>query len=52
MNALSTTDVNFNGNEEDNHEAEEEKGVNKYGDPTCLKIAKFHCPAFARKLEH
>lgn len=48
---LSTTDVNINGNEKDNHEAEEEKGMNKDGDTTCLEIDEFHYPAFAWQLE-
>jgi len=48
---LSTTNVNINGNEEDSHEAKEEKGMNKDGDATCLEIAKIHRPSFARKLE-
>jgi len=48
---LSTANVNINGNKEDDHEAEEEKGMNKDGDATCLEIEEIHWPSFARKLE-
>lgn len=51
MDDLSTANVNINGNKEDDHEAEEEKGMNKDGDATCLEIEEIHWPSFARKLE-
>lgn len=43
--------MNLNGNEEDNHKAKEEKGMDKYGNATCLQIAELYYLAFAWQLE-